>query len=194
MWVGEGKDFSSILFLCNWWKRRKYELLIAITFVLTPMLAQFFEFNSKVFATFKTEGSPHSHLNVSFHNPLRNSNRCFSDFLCRKLNYWRDSDVFLADSVDFADSSDFRADSWMFFWRYVGKIENGVWAHRRARGAERRPEWGAKRRTEAGAEPRGPGGVPRHHFQSCPHIVKKHSATQHGSPSYSAKSTLLSQK
>ena len=31
-------------------------------------------------------------------------------------------------------------------------------------------------------------------FQSCPAIVKKSSATQQGSPSYSAKFTLLSQK
>ena len=50
------------------------------------------------------------------------------------------------------------------------------------------------RRTEAGAEPLGPGGVPRRDFQSCPAIVKKSSATQQGSPSYSAKFTLLSQK
>ena len=76
----------------------------------------------------------------------------------------------------------------------VGKIENRIWAHRRARGAERRPERGAKRRTEAGAKPRGPRGVPRRDFQYCPAIVKKSSATQQGSPSYSAKFTLLSQK
>ena len=69
-----------------------------------------------------------------------------------------------------------------------------MWRSRRTQGAERRPERGAKRRTEAGAEPLGPGGVPRRDFQSCPAIVKKSSATQQGSPSYSAKSTLLSQK
>ena len=43
-------------------------------------------------------------------------------------------------------------------------------------------------------ELRGPGGVSRRDFQCCPPIVKKRSATQHGSPSYSAKFTLLSQK
>ena len=90
-----------------------------------------------------------------------------------KRGYYTDSDVFLADSVNFADSSDFRADSWTFFSRWRGNIENRIWAHRRARGAERRPERGAKRRTEAGAEPRGPGGVPRCDFQCCPVIAKK---------------------
>ena len=89
-----------------------------------------------------------------------------------------------------------------------GKIESHGWAHCRARGAERWPESGAKRRTEAGPEPLGPGGVPSRDFQCCPPIVKKRSATQHGSPtclanrsatqherpSYSAKSTILSQK
>ena len=101
---------------------------------------------------------------------------------------------FLLSSVNFADSSDFRADSWTFFSRWRGNIENRIWAHRRARGAERRPERGAKRRTEAGAEPRGPAAVPRRDFQYCPATLKKRQATQQKSPSYSAKSTLLSQK
>ena len=52
---------------------------------------------------------------------------------------------------------------------------------------------------EKGPEPReaaakSVGGVPRRDFQCCPPIVKKRSATQHGSPSYSAKFTLLIQK
>ena len=49
---------------------------------------------------------------------------------------------------------------------WVENFENPAWVSRRARGAERRPEWGAKRRTEAGAEPRGPGGTPKRDFQS----------------------------
>ena len=47
----------------------------------------------------------------------------------------------------------------------VGRIENRVWAHRRARGAERRSERGAKRRTEAGAEARGHGVLPEGIFK-----------------------------
>ena len=38
------------------------------------------------------------------------------------------------------------------FSRWVVKLKNHTGVHRRARGAERRPEKGAKRRTEAGAE------------------------------------------
>ena len=67
-----------------------------------------------------------------------------------KERYYTDSDVFLADSVDFADSSDFRADSWTFFhdgWAAL-KIACGHTAgpegrsggRSEARSAERRPE------------------------------------------------------
>ena len=45
--------------------------------------------------------------------------------------YYTDSHVFMGDSVDFADSSDFRADSWTFF--------------------HGRPEWGALLSTEVRA-------------------------------------------
>ena len=79
----------------------------------------------------------------------------------------------------------------------MGKIENGVWAHRRALGAPLRPPFGASRLTPASAPPLGPGGVPRHHFQSCPHIRQKNiqllstevRATQQN-PRYSAKNNV----
>ena len=54
-------------------------------------------------------------------------------------------------------------------WLFLGLLLNlgdQVGSRRRARGAERRPEWGAKRRTEAGAEARGPGAVPEGIFKS----------------------------
>ena len=73
-------------------------------------------------------------------------------------------------------------------------MKNHTGVHRRALGAPLRPPFGASRLTPASAPPLGPGGVPTRDFQCCPPIVKKCSATQHGSPSYSAKSTLLSQK
>ena len=61
----------------------------------------------------------------------------------------------------------------------------------------RRPKkYSAKKKTRlspASAQPLGPCGVLRCDFQSCPPSWKRRSATQHGSPSYSAKSTLLSQ-
>ena len=49
--------------------------------------------------------------------------------------YYTDSDVFLADSGDFADITDFVADILTFFSRRLGEIENHVWAHCRARRA-----------------------------------------------------------
>ena len=68
---------------------------------------------------------------------------------------------------------EFRAHSRTLFSHWPGKIENRLWAHRRARGTDRRPEWGEKRRPEFGTEPLGPGSVPRADFQSCSAIVKK---------------------
>ena len=40
--------------------------------------------------------------------------------------YYTDSDVFLTDSVDLADISDFFADIWTLFSRWVVKISNGL--------------------------------------------------------------------
>ena len=60
--------------------------------------------------------------------------------------------------------SDFFAEYLDFVFTMGDKILNRTGAHRRARGAERRPERGAKRRTGAGAEPLGPSGVPPFDF------------------------------
>ena len=58
-----------------------------------------------------------------------------------KILYYTDSDVFLADSVDLADISDFVLIFFFFFaidFKFVG-------VGRGARGAPRRPERGANR-------------------------------------------------
>ena len=54
-------------------------------------------------------------------------------FVAYEAEYYTDSDVFLADSGDFADITDFVADILTFFSRRLGEIENHVWAHCRAR-------------------------------------------------------------
>ena len=59
--------------------------------------------------------------------------------MTQRLIYYTDSDVFLADSLDLPDISDFFADI-LTFSRWMVQLKNHTGVRRRARGAERRPE------------------------------------------------------
>ena len=76
--------------------------------------------------------------------------------LQKKCCYYRDSDVFLADSVDLADISDFFADILTFFqngWE-ISKIKRGHTAGPEGRSGGRREERSGERRPER--SPSGP--------------------------------------
>ena len=54
--------------------------------------------------------------------------------MTQRLIYYTDSDVFLADSLDLPDISDFFADI-LTFSRWMVKLKNHTGVRRRARGA-----------------------------------------------------------
>ena len=112
----------------------------------------------------------------------------------KKLEYYTDSDVFLADSVDLPDISDFFADILTFFhdgWENW-KITRGSTAGPEGRSGGRREARSAERRPER--SPEGPAVDPRVIFQFFHPSWKQSQDTQQKSPRYSGKSTLLSQK
>ena len=105
-----------------------------------------------------------------------------------------DSDVFLADSVDFADSLDFLADSWTFFhdsWARL-KITSGHTTGPEGRGGGLRSARSAERRPER--SPEGPAVHPCVIFKFYHPSWKQSQDTQQKSQRYSVKFTLLSQK